>query len=169
MNTMIRHPSSRLPTNRQHGAALIIALIILLVLTVMGVSGLRHAGLEGNMAYNTQVKSATFQAAETALGGVALNQGTVLNDAVNAGTAGSVNSDYSALTNPPGATQHVTANVNTAYVGWLRAPGYSLKESTGFAQFNFELTATGAMVNASAESRHLQGAAKVGPMAGALW
>ena len=165
----MRHqPNRPTPPPHQRGAALVIALIILLVLTVMGVSGIRNATLGEAMAFNTQVKSITFQAAETAIGGVIINQGSVLNQAVGAGVgAPPVANDYSAMANPPGQPQSVAATVTTAYIGWEYAPGYSLKESGGFAQFNFDISGSGAMATASALSIHRFGAAKIGPKAGA--
>lgn len=156
------------PYPRQRGAALVIALVILLVLTVMGVSGIRHATLEESMAFNTQAKSLTFQAAETAIGGVVINRGTVLNQALGAGTGGSIANDYTALVNPPGATPVVSATVTTTYVGWQNAPGYSLKDSAN-VQLNFNITGSGSMAAASATSVHLQGVARIGPKAGAVW
>ncbi|MDH3647905.1 MAG: PilX N-terminal domain-containing pilus assembly protein [Gammaproteobacteria bacterium] len=52
---------------RQSGAALIIGLILLMVLTILGVSGLSTATLEVAMADNMQRGQYVFQAAESAL------------------------------------------------------------------------------------------------------
>jgi type IV pilus assembly protein PilX len=49
----------------QQGAALIIALLLLLVLTILGISGMNSASLEFIMAGNEQFKNSAFQAAET--------------------------------------------------------------------------------------------------------
>lgn len=53
--------------NRQQGAALITSLIILLVLTVLGVSAMSTSSLEELMAGNLRDQIVSFQAAETAL------------------------------------------------------------------------------------------------------
>ena len=50
---------------KQQGAALIIALVLMLVLTVLGISGMNMATLELRMAANAQASQLAFQAAET--------------------------------------------------------------------------------------------------------
>jgi type IV pilus assembly protein PilX len=52
---------------RQKGAALIVGLVLLLVLTVLGVSGINMATLELTMTGNTQAAQFAFQAAETGI------------------------------------------------------------------------------------------------------
>ena len=57
---------------KQQGAALVISLLILLALTIIGVTGLSNTGLEERMAYNYQQTTLVFQAAESAIGRIAL-------------------------------------------------------------------------------------------------
>jgi cytoskeletal protein RodZ len=52
---------------KQKGAALIVGLVLLLVLTVLGISGMNMATLELQMANNTQAAQLAFQAAETGI------------------------------------------------------------------------------------------------------
>ncbi len=52
---------------RQHGAALITSLIILLILTVLGVTAMSGSSLQELMAGNFADKSLSFQATESAL------------------------------------------------------------------------------------------------------
>jgi len=52
---------------REKGAALIVGLVLLLVLTVLGVSGINMATLELQMTGNTQAAEFAFQAAETGI------------------------------------------------------------------------------------------------------
>lgn len=144
----MRHPSS---TIRQGGAALVIALIVLLVLTVMGISGIRQATLEESMAFNSQTKSITFQAAETAIGGVVINQSAVLDGLRGTGIGSIANNDYSAMVNPPGEQQTVTAQVATAYTGEGLAAGSSVKS---MGRHFFSITGTGEITAASARSIH---------------
>ncbi len=59
-------PRSTAP-RRQRGAILIVALLILLVMTIIGVSAMRTTTLDERIAANTQYKTTTFQAAESAL------------------------------------------------------------------------------------------------------
>jgi type IV pilus assembly protein PilX len=52
------------PRNAQTGATLIVGLVLLLVLTVVGVSGMNTATMEIAMAANTQFQEDAFQLAE---------------------------------------------------------------------------------------------------------
>lgn len=52
---------------RQHGAALVVGLILMLVLTVLGVSGMTLAVSGLTMASNAQSQQNAFQAAETGI------------------------------------------------------------------------------------------------------
>lgn len=51
----------------QRGAALIVGLILMLVLTVLGISGMNTATLELVMANNSQSQHSAFEAAETGI------------------------------------------------------------------------------------------------------
>ena len=53
--------------NRQRGAVLLVGLILLVVLTVLGISGLNTATLELAQAGNAQSHQEAFQAAETGI------------------------------------------------------------------------------------------------------
>jgi type IV pilus assembly protein PilX len=68
---MKSHPSfaERMPAprNAQTGATLIVGLVLLLVLTVVGVSGMNTATMEVAMAANTQFQQDAFQQAEDAI------------------------------------------------------------------------------------------------------
>ncbi|MEE2731116.1 MAG: PilX N-terminal domain-containing pilus assembly protein [Pseudomonadota bacterium] len=55
---------------QQHGAALLIALLILLMVTLMGVSAIKSGLFHERMAFNAQADEMAFHAAETAIGGV---------------------------------------------------------------------------------------------------
>lgn len=58
---------SRFRGNRQHGAALVISLIILLVMTLIGVSSLQTTTFEEKMTGNIRDKAMAFEAGEAAL------------------------------------------------------------------------------------------------------
>lgn len=53
--------------HKQRGAALVVGLILLMVLTVLGVSGMNTSTLELTMASNAQFQQDAFQAAETGI------------------------------------------------------------------------------------------------------
>jgi type IV pilus assembly protein PilX len=64
---MINQRISVTTPKRQRGAALVIGLVLLMVLTVLGVSGMSTATLELTMASNAQFSQDAFQAAETGI------------------------------------------------------------------------------------------------------
>jgi type IV pilus assembly protein PilX len=58
---------TKLKMRKQAGAVLVISLIILLLLTLIGVSGMQTTALEEKMASNSRDQNIAFQAAEAAL------------------------------------------------------------------------------------------------------
>ena len=52
---------------RQHGAALVVGLLLLLVLTILAISGMSTATLELQMAGNEQYQERSFQSAEAGI------------------------------------------------------------------------------------------------------
>lgn len=56
----------------QHGAALIVSLMMLMVMAIIGVSGLANTNLEERMAQNFQHTTIAFQAAESAIGKIVI-------------------------------------------------------------------------------------------------
>ena len=64
---MRRHPHMTSSPSRQRGVALFISLVLLLVLTIIGVSAVQTTTLETRMARNEHDALLAFQAAESAL------------------------------------------------------------------------------------------------------
>lgn len=68
VNSMNTPRSSRkIPLRRQRGAALVVGMILLLVLTLLAVSGMNTASTELIMAGNEQYRENAFQAAEVGI------------------------------------------------------------------------------------------------------
>lgn len=141
-----------LPASRQSGAALIIGLVLLMVLTVLGVSGINMATLELNMTGNEQAQQLAFQAAETGID-VALS-GQI-------DTAAPVSYD-----DVPVGDGAASFDARIACVGTSRVPDGAYSENSSARAIHFEATATGlhAARNASAEIR--QDVYIVGPAPG---
>ena len=53
--------------SKQRGAALVVGLVLLMILTILGISGMNTATLELTMASNAQFHQDAFQAAETGI------------------------------------------------------------------------------------------------------
>jgi len=61
------HLKNRSIRRKQQGAVLAVALMILLVMTMIGISGMRGTVLQERMASNTKDRNQAFQAAESAM------------------------------------------------------------------------------------------------------
>lgn len=108
----------------QHGAALITSLIILLVLTVLGVSAMSSSSLQELMAGNMRDQNLSFQAAEAALRDAERTVDSWGGSAPAATTTGTNNGVYT----PFDATDPTFSFGNTAYNTsfWAPATAYSL-------------------------------------------
>jgi len=62
--------------NRQGGAALFVSLIMLIVLTVIGLSSMQRSNMQERMAANAHVGNMAFNSAESALGGFVVDANT---------------------------------------------------------------------------------------------
>jgi type IV pilus assembly protein PilX len=65
MNSQMQVLSTRLTLPPQRGAALVVGLILLLVLTVLAISGVMTSTMELRMVTNSQQQERAFQAADT--------------------------------------------------------------------------------------------------------
>ena len=68
-SSSLRAPSQATPgvSTKQQGTALVIGLLLLLVLTILAISGMTTASLEMLMAGNEQYQERAFQAADSAV------------------------------------------------------------------------------------------------------
>ena len=55
------------PRTKQHGAALVVGLLMLVILTLLAIAGMNTASTELVMAGNEQFRENAFQAAETGI------------------------------------------------------------------------------------------------------
>lgn len=127
MRTMT-HPSTR---KAQQGATLVVGLVLLLVLTVLGVSGMNTATMEVTMASNTQFQQDAFQAAEDGID-IAIAQRNYTT--VSATTVPFIG-------NPDYDRQSITTFMTTTPVPDL---AFSMGSSTGSVQaFHFDIQSVG--------------------------
>ena len=149
----------------QHGAALIVGLILLVVITVLAVSGMNTATTELAMARNDQNNENAFQAAETGLE-QALAQGSFSTVApvilpeqiINAG--------------------HDVINVTITFENATMVPdrAFSLGVGSGIAAYHFNAVSTaesrrivgGGTTDRDASAVHTQAFYKIGPESSTL-
>lgn len=143
--------------NRQHGAALIVGLLLLVVITVLAVSGMNTATTELAMARNDQTTENVFQSAEKGLE-TALGQGVF-------STAAPVT-----VTPPQGTHEVVSAIIRYEDSTLVPDRAFSLGAGSGIAAHHFIATSQaefraspGNVTDRDATAVHTQAFYKVGP------
>lgn len=139
MNEDIR-TACHFPRAQQSGAALVVAMILLLILTLLAISGMSTSTTELQMAGNEQHSENAFQAAETGIERTISTGAFDATDEVDIPEVTLPNADrYEATIRPRGLS--------------LPPPGYSFDQ---FSAENFEIESTGHSVR-DATDTHLQG------------
>jgi type IV pilus assembly protein PilX len=143
------------PRSRQQGAALVIGLMLLLVLTLLAISGMNTATVELQMAGNQQYAQNAFQAAETGI------EQAMATNTVNTNSTTTV-----AITAIDGSTTD-TYESNTGFEapnGITAVPGggFSMGSGTSFSAYHFDVTSTGASAR-NARSVNTQSYYVIGP------
>jgi type IV pilus assembly protein PilX len=143
--------STRVPGHRQRerGAARVIGLILLLLLTLLAVSGMNSASLEFIMAGNEQYRANAFQAAEAGI-----EQSVALGLFNPAG-------GVQALNGAPNATD-TWATATTPQLGGTPQPAMWGNSWNSFSTYHFEIQSTGTAVR-SARALNTQGVAVISP------
>jgi type IV pilus assembly protein PilX len=135
--------------SRQQGAALVVGLLLLLVLTLLAISGMNSASLEFIMAGNEQYRSNAFQAAEAGI------EQSILQ--ANFNPAGGVQT----LTGTPTATDTWTASVTPQLGGTALAAIWG-NSWNSFSTYHFEVNSAGTSTRSS-NAVNLQGVAVISP------
>jgi len=115
---------------KQAGAVLVVSLILLVVLTLLGLSAMEFTSLEEKMATNDQETNRAFHAAETGLT-------DALGDPDSLDLSNPVAIDLGQLGNTP-----ASASYATSFRGWSNPPLGSLY-STGYSAAHFNVQSTG--------------------------
>jgi len=130
---------------RQRGAALVVGLILLAILTLLAVSGMNTASVELVMAGNEQYRQRAFQAAGTGVEEALSQLATVPQD-----STGKTLTQQSVKN-----TTTETYDVKSVYVGDdLNVPGFSAGKFVGL---HYEITSDG-YSSRNAHSQQTQGA-----------
>ena len=149
---MKRSPSPQ----RQQGAALVVGLLMLLALTLIGVTNMGMNTMELRMAANAQNKAHAFQAAEAGVeDGI---RQTNFNNISGVQTLNPVT-----FTDGDGNVvgQATITSEHQDFTAGIRCPGGQSFESVRCN--NFEIRATGVHARSNAESRQVQGVFTLAP------
>jgi len=119
---------------RETGAALIVGLLLLMVLTILAISGMNTSTVELQMAANMQYSQNAFQAAEVGL--------------ERAIKAGNFDTSITRTVPPtvlygPDEFSSTTSFELTNGITPVPTGGYSMGAGTGFAAYHFDVTSVG--------------------------
>jgi type IV pilus assembly protein PilX len=145
----MRGPQPPSGPRRQQGAALVIGLILLLVLTLLAVSGMNSASLEFIMAGNEQYRANAFQSAEAGI------EQSLIQGAYNPA------SPAQALNGANTATDTWASTV-TPQLGGAPLPAIWGFSWNSFATYHFEVQSTGTSTR-GARALNTQGVAVISP------
>lgn len=136
---------------RQGGAALVVGMILLMVLTLLAISGMTSATMELQMAGNAQYSENAFQAAETGVE-VALREARV-----NGTNTSNVDPEKTELvTGTTDRYKIITLHDPDNGVTKVPSGGFSMGVGKGFSAYHFDVTSTGTSSRSSTQT-HVQG------------
>lgn len=136
------------PVSRQRGMALVMALAILLILTILGVAAMSTTNLQEKMAGNVQEQTRAFEAAESGLSRILTTSGALV-------LTQPTRNDFTFVGNTKAT---VIVNYEQS-VAPKRGSGYS---STSFSEANFDQQSTGTTVTGASSVIH-RGVAQIVP------
>jgi Tfp pilus assembly protein PilX len=142
----------------QRGGALLVAMVMIFMLSIMGVSVMRGSTLEHRMAVNAIRTAATFQTAESA-SNLAINSHVNMTEAHKMGINGRfiVSTDS---VNP--SVTNLASNSSLSFTGEGMAQGFS----GDFEALYFVATGVSSMTNSGTQSTIEQGAYRIVPSNG---
>lgn len=135
---------------RQQGFVLILALVLLAVMTLIGVSSMNSASMELRAAANAQHHQVAFNAVQSVIEFAISDTGTQLIDYQNSNSAAQV------------ITSHTVEDANNLtasaeYVGCSIGIGSSMEEGKGVRYNYLNITGTGSNKSGTATSTQVQG------------
>jgi len=154
MNALINVTSRR----RQSGAALLVSLVLIFMLSVLGISAMQGATLENQLASNAAHKQLTFQAAESAADSV-----LAIDDITNEQALENIicaPDPVSFDLNKLNANNKVETTVELQYGGQSLPTGWTLGGPVGGRRF--VVTGESSIPGASTSTRISQGVVAVG-------
>lgn len=146
-------------STRQSGAALAIGLLLLLILTLLAISGITTATLELQMAGNEQYQERAFQAAETGIE-------QAIENATFDTTTPFVRTDQPvAPDNPDNDDTYSFTMTFDRDTGTTVVPGGGYSLGTGFQAYHFNIESEGQSERGS-RAEHVQSVYIIGPGGG---
>jgi type IV pilus assembly protein PilX len=144
------------PFNRCQGAVLVVSLLFLIVITVLGIAGLRNTTFEERMASNAQFMERAFQAANSE---IEIKMDELRDDMSPLIAALSPSNGAQTLTEAY-SEANLVKTITLTHTQEGVAPGYSIGKVIGLY---FELDVQANMASVGATSDQTQGIMRVAP------
>ena len=144
-------------SNRQQGAVLVMALVLLIVLTLIGVASMQGSSMELKVASNAQQRNTAFEAAQSLIDIAASLDDPVNTNDYQTFIADSTLAGYKQLISYTPMGLDIAANSVTTWDDCAKQVGSSLEEGKGFSMNSFSVRSAGQTTTGSATSTQLQG------------
>lgn len=149
-----KHPTA----SRQRGAALLVALVMIFMMTVLGLTAMRESSLEKRMTTNSVHKSSTFQTAESATD-------LIINDSDNLAAAYTQAGKAVSMTLPSPSNVEMSLTGTIEYTGIGPPIGFSWGKTGGggFQALRYRIEGESKIVNVQSSSKVRQGTYRTVP------
>lgn len=151
-----RQWQSQWQSQRQSGTALLVAMVMIFMMSVLGITAMRESSLEKRMTTNSVHKSTTFQTAESATD-IALGSPEKLSAAFTS------NGDSLTIYVPASINTEMKSGAALRYMGSGPPIGFSLGSGGGFQALRFVAEGTAAIDAVQSASTVHQGAYRTVP------
>jgi type IV pilus assembly protein PilX len=136
----------------QRGAALVVGLLLLTVITLLAIAGMNSASVELVMAGNSQYHGKAFQAAETGI------ESTIVTGGFLPAGADEPQTDVAVAGSAP---DKFTSTLHSD-LGGAPQPAIWGNSATAFSTYHFQITSVGSSAR-NAQTTHVQGIAVLSP------
>lgn len=140
--------------NQQRGTALLVALVLIFMMTVLGLTAMRESSLEKRMTTNSVHKSTAFQAAESATE-------LTINDLENLNAAFAANGTRTTVDVPQPSNTEVSLQGAIEYTGSGLPVGFS--SGSGFETLRYRVEGSADIDSVQSSSRVNQGITRLVP------
>ncbi len=162
------HLPLSVPPRHQHGAVLISALLILVVMTIVGVAALSTTTLGERMTANMQERTLAFFGTEAPVYALMETLRTSDQPLFNAVTNGTQTTNFSQPPNDLFVNLAVTNTTALSYLGCGSAaliPGFSANQQQGGLTINvFRISSNTQRIGSLASAQTLFGGVRIGPL-----
>jgi type IV pilus assembly protein PilX len=156
------------PASKQRGATLLVSLVLLLLLTIIGISSIEDVSLQSNMVRNSQFKMQAFN--------IAFSESNAQYDTINQNFLSTIiqsNAPYSygaaelaMLSGDNPFQQDVVMNYDGNAGGVVAKSASKAMDLTQFDTYYFSLESNAALTNTGTRSDQVQGIQYIGPKMG---